>query len=112
MLQVNAQKLATVIPLPKVNNPSDVSDYRPFSLLPLPGKLLEKLLHGQLIGYLENNNLLNNKQNGFRKKLNTNDTILKLVHGLTKLLNLMLGDLNRLFFVNFAKALDTIDHIN
>ena len=51
-------KLATVIPLPKVNNPSGVSDYRPISLLPLPGKLLEKLLHGQLIKYLENNNLL------------------------------------------------------
>ena len=37
-------KLATVIPLPTVNNSNGVSDYRPISLLPLPGKLLEKLV--------------------------------------------------------------------
>ena len=105
----DAWKLATVIPLPKVNNPSDVSDYRPISLLPLPGKLLEKLLHSQLIGYLENNNLLNNKQNGFRKNHNTNDTVFKLVHGLTNEIN------ERRFtsavFVDFTKVFDTINHV-
>ena len=107
-----AWKLATVIPLPKVNNPSGVSDYRPISLLPLPGKLLEKLLHYYiitLIEYLENNNLLTNKQNGFRKNHNTNDTVLKLVHGLS-------NDVNKrrstsAVFVDFVKAFDTIDHV-
>ena len=82
-----AWNLATVIPLSKVNNPSGVSDYRPISSLPLPGKLREKLLHGQLIEYLENNNLLTNKQNGFRKNHNTNDTAFKLVHGLSNDVN-------------------------
>ena len=105
----DAWKLATVIPLPKVNNPSGVSDYRPISLLPLPGKLLEKLLHGQLIKYLEDNKLLNKKQNGFRKDHNTNDTVFKLVYGLTNQINVK--NPTSAVFVDFAKAFDTIDHI-
>ena len=54
-------KKATVIPLPKINNPKLVSDFRPISLLPVPGKIIEKLLHSQLINHLENNTLLNSK---------------------------------------------------
>ena len=104
----DAWKRATVIPLPKLNNPCGVSDYRPISLLPLPGKLLEKLLHTQLIGYLENNNLLNEKQNGFRKKHNTSDTVFKLVHDLTGGMNARKH--TSAVFVDFAKAFDTIDH--
>ena len=74
-------------PLPKVSNPSGVSDYRPMSLLQLPGKILEILLHTQLIDYLESNTLLNCKQNGFRKNHNTNDTVFKLTHNITRGMN-------------------------
>ena len=70
-------KKATVIPLPKVNNVKLVSDFRPISLLLLPGKIIEKLFHNQLIRYLENNTLLNPKQNGFRK-LHTSDTLFQI----------------------------------
>ena len=38
-------KKTTVIPLTKINNPKLVSNFRPISLLPLPGKIIEKLLH-------------------------------------------------------------------
>ena len=37
----------SIVPLPKINNPKLVSDFRPISLLPLPGKIIEKLLHSQ-----------------------------------------------------------------
>ena len=60
------------MPLPKVNNAKLVSDFRPISLLLLPGKIIEKLLHNQLIRHLENNTL-----NGFRK-LHTSDTLFKI----------------------------------
>ena len=41
-------KVATVIPLPKCNNLIDPSELRPVFLLPLIGKIMEKLIHLQL----------------------------------------------------------------
>ena len=73
-------KYATVVPIPKINKPVKVIDYRQISLLPLPGKLFEKLLHKQLILYLENESLLTDIQNGFRKNHNTTDTTYKFVN--------------------------------
>ena len=39
----DAWKEALVIPIPKTGDLTNVKNYRPISLLPLPGKLLEKL---------------------------------------------------------------------
>ena len=44
-------KKALVIPIPKGGNSKKVENFRPISLLPLPGKLLEKLIHTHLIVY-------------------------------------------------------------
>ena len=62
----DAWKRATIIPLQKEGNTDDVNNLRPISLLPLPGKLLEKIVHGQIINYLEDNKLLTDRQAGFR----------------------------------------------
>ena len=40
-------KIATIVPLPKVNNPKTASDMRPISLLPFPGKILEIIMSKQ-----------------------------------------------------------------
>ena len=64
-------KVATVIQLQKDGNKDDVNNLRPISLLPLPGKLLGKLVHSQLSAYLENNTLLNDCQGGFRHGIST-----------------------------------------
>ena len=68
-------KLANVIPLQKPGDPTDVNNLRPISLLPLPGKILEKLLHAKISAHLENNNLLISEQGGFRKGKSTIHTI-------------------------------------
>ena len=49
-------KIATVMPLPKVNHPKNPSELIPISLLPLVGKVFEKLIHKQLSSFLENTN--------------------------------------------------------
>ena len=64
-------KIATVIPLPKVDNPKTSSELRPMSLLPIIGKIMEKSVHTQLKDYLEENNLLTSQQHGFRKNHST-----------------------------------------
>ena len=68
-------KSATVIPLPKVAKIMGPEDLRPISLLPLPGKIVEHLLYGQIDKYLEINNLLTDRQKGFRSKRSTTQTI-------------------------------------
>ena len=45
----NSWKIATVVPLHKGGNKENISNYRPVSLLPIPGKSLEKIVHSKLI---------------------------------------------------------------
>lgn len=46
-------KSANVILMPKEGAKDDPNNYRPISLLPLPGKMLEKLVHHRLFLYLD-----------------------------------------------------------
>ena len=48
---------ATIIPIPKVNVPKEIGDLRPIALTPLPGEMLERFVHTQLMEYLNTNNL-------------------------------------------------------
>ena len=45
-------KYAKITPIPKVNNPRNVSDLRPISLLPATGKILEKIYSPANIKFL------------------------------------------------------------
>ena len=55
-------KIAKVIPLKKSGDSSDVNNLRPLSLLPLPGKLAERLAHSKISKFLEDNQLFNENQ--------------------------------------------------
>ena len=49
----------------------DLSNYRPFSLLPLISKIFENIVHDQMINYLAQYNILYKYQTGFRAKHST-----------------------------------------
>ena len=101
-------KVATVIPLQKVGNKTDVNNFRPISLLPLPGKLLEKIIHNQTMTYLENNNILTPHQNGFRANHSTISTIANLTDDIFQAINDK--QITYALFIDFCKAFDTINH--
>eukprot|EP00732_Lithocolla_globosa_P002639 Lithocolla_globosa_v1_NODE_1798_length_2330_cov_3.987692.p3 type:complete len:131 gc:universal NODE_1798_length_2330_cov_3.987692:433-825(+) len=68
-------KIARVTPLYKSDDPTDPANYRPISVLPTFSKIFERLYHSQLTTFFETNNLLYNRQYGFRKKpINTDST--------------------------------------
>ena len=48
-----------------------VENYRPISLLEIPGKLFEKILNERLMKYLEENDILNENQYAYRKHRGT-----------------------------------------
>ena len=101
-------KRALVVPIPKKGNLTKVQNYRPISLLPLPGKIMEKLVHQLLSSYLENNSLLAKVQHGFRRDHST-------VHSIAQLTNYVNRKMdNRLLtlavFIDFKKAFDCVQH--
>jgi hypothetical protein len=71
-------------------------------------KVLEKALYKRLIEHLNNNNILNAQQFGFRKGLATEDAIFRLTHEILNALNskVMVGSI----FFDLAKAFDSVNH--
>lgn len=72
-------KKAVIVPIPKGAKKPTLSNIRPISLLPYPGKVFEEIIHKRLYNYLEYNRLICKEQSGFRKNFSTSDPILDLV---------------------------------
>ena len=58
-------------PIYKKGSVNDEQNYRPISLLPNLSKIFEKTLYSRLMSFLENNNVLSDRQNGFRRGKST-----------------------------------------
>ena len=101
-------KLAKISPIFKSGDKTVISNYRPISVLPAISKVLEKLANSQLNEYLDENNLLNNNQFGFRKFRSTESALVHFNNDVVKALvksNYLVA-----VFLDFSKAFDTVDH--
>ena len=58
-------KVADVTPIFKKEDKQLVKNYRPISLLPICGKIFEKLIFNSLYSYLSSNGLITKNQSGF-----------------------------------------------
>ena len=101
-------KITKVTPIPKTGNINLVSNYRPISLLSLLSKLIEKIVHQRIYHYLEEFDLLDHRQGGFRPKHSTARTCSHFVNDLYTAMN------NNKFtiavFIDAMKAFDTVNH--
>ena len=59
-------KIAKVTPIYKAGNSSNISNYRPISVLPCFSKMIERIMYNCLQKYLKDQNILYDKQFGFR----------------------------------------------
>jgi len=59
-------KEAIVIPIPKIRGTSRVNEFRPINKLHVYEKILEMVVHKQLMRYLKSNELIAVCQSGFR----------------------------------------------
>ena len=64
-------KVAKVIPVYKKGKRNDFNNYRPISMLPVISKIVEELVYKRLYRYLDEHNLLSDKQFGFRQGRST-----------------------------------------
>lgn len=104
----NKWKTATVTLIPKVTNPKSCSDLRPISILPVPGRILEQILHRQMVNFLDETKYLTEQQFGFRHGKSTTQALASVVDDL--LWGMDGGLVSVAIFVDLKKAFDTIDH--
>ena len=101
-------KLAKVIPIFKSGPSTEISNYRPISVLSFFSNIFEKVLCNHLINFIEKHNILYKFQFGFRKRHSTQQAPITLVHKLTKALDI--GDHVIGVYLDLKKAFDTVDH--
>ena len=77
-------KLANVIPIFKKGDKQLIKNYRPISLLPICGKMFEKIIFNNLYNYFNGNNLITKNQSGFRPGDSTSNQLLYLVNEIHK----------------------------
>lgn len=101
-------KIAKVVPLFKAGARSNISNYRPISVLNSASKPFERLLHTQIREFLDQHNIINQNQFGFIQKSNTLTAsinfVSKIVDGLDKSKKVAA------MFTDLKKAFDCVDH--
>ena len=73
-------KKSNIAPVYKRGDKQIIDNYRPISLLPICGKIFEKILFNSRYGFLEENNLLCEHQSGFRPSDSCEYQLLSIVH--------------------------------
>ena len=101
-------KLARMAPIFNTGVKSDMSNYRPISVLFLVARAFKKIVYEQLYDYFEKNRFLTKYQSGFRRLHSTVTAMLKNTNGWP--LNMDKGNYNRVILFDLRKAFDTIDH--
>ena len=101
-------KIVKVIPIHKGGSSQEMNNYRPISLLSIFDKIIEKLMHKRLYQFLEDNDILYEKQFGFRKN---NSTIYSLIEITEKIKESVdSGKYGCGIFIDLRKAFDTVNH--
>ena len=97
-----------VIPIYKAGDKTNVTNYRPISLLSCFSKILEKLVYTRTIDFLNHENVLLSTQYGFKRNYST-------FHAIIDILSTCYDNIEKklysgLVLLDLAKAFDTVDH--
>ena len=101
-------KKANVVPIHKKNEKNSINNYRPISLLPVFGKLLERVIFDSLYSYIFKNKLITDKQSGYRYKDSTVKQLLSITHDIFKAFDS--GHEVRAVFLDISRAFDRVWH--
>jgi hypothetical protein len=101
-------KIAKVVPIFKANDPTQINNYRPISVLPIFSKIFEKVVSSRLETHLTNNNILSPSQFGFRKSHSTQHAVSIFTEQVYSAFNIHHTAIAT--FLDLSKAFDTIDH--
>ena len=101
-------KVARVVPVFKAEDPTEFSNYRPVSVLPILSQIFEKVIKTRLMNFLDRNKVIIPSQYGFRAGHSTAmalSDMVERIRGAWNRGNKALG-----IFLDLKKAFDTVDH--
>ena len=101
-------KIVIVTSIYKAGDSSDISNYRPISVLPCFSKILERSMYNHLYKYLKESNILYEKQFTFQSGYSTNNAIFQLVDKIFDSFEKEQSTLG--VFIGLSKAFDRADH--
>ena len=101
-------KKACVTPLFKKGDRGKAANYRPVSLTSISCKIMEHIMHSNIISHLEANNILSNYQHGFRKERSCESQLLLTIQDIADGLNN--GEQIDCILLVFSKVLDKVPH--
>ena len=99
-------KTSTIFPIPKKGSSSNISDFRPISLLNSVSKIFEKIMLHKMTTFCENQNIAQDNQFGFKKSHSTLHALLKFHSDITK--NLNKKETTAACFLDIEKAFDSV----
>ena len=101
-------KKANVVPAHKKGDKQCLKNYRPVSLLPICGKIFERLIFNEMFGFLIENNLISSNQSGFKTRDSCLNQLLSITHEIYKPFDD--GFEVRGVFLDISKAFDKVWH--
>ena len=104
----DAMKIAKITPIHKAKETNNLNNFRPISILSVFSKILEKIVYDQLSYFVNENNLINENQFGFRSGRSTEIALNKFVYDI--LSGFADGELTVALFLDLSKAFDTVDY--
>ena len=101
-------KIAQIVPVFKNGSAIYVNNYRPISLLSIFNRILEKLMYGRLMKYVEKMNIISENQFGFRSGYSTVQAVMLITDKIQKAVE------NKQYscgiFLDLNKAFNTVNH--
>ena len=86
-----------------------ITNYRPVSLLPICGKVFGKVIFNSLFVYLNNNNLLNSNQSGFRPSDSCVNQLISITHDIYEAPDAN-PSLKVIVFLDLSRTFDKVWH--
>ena len=97
-----------VVSIHKKSDKQTIKNYSPVSLLPICGKIFERLLYGTMFDFFSKNNLLSPNQSGFRSGDSCIIQLLSINHEILSAFDMVLEV--REIFLDISKVFDEVWH--
>ena len=101
-------KFSKIIPIQKKGDAALLDNYRPISIIPIFGKVLEILIKSRLTKYFEKFRVINEAQFGFRSGKATTQALLRVMELVVD--GLENSEINMVTLCDLSKAFDCVSH--